>query len=86
MLPWQGIEVEILDQDTYGRPVVFILQGDLNVSEKIIREGFAWVYRHYCKESFCSDWLMLENRAREEKLGLWLQEHPVEPWVFRHRK
>ena len=80
------VEVEILDEDTYGRPVVIVRQGELNVNEKIVRDGFAWVYRRYCKESFCGEWLLLESRAREEKLGLWQQEQPVPPWDFRHEK
>ena len=80
------VEVETLDRDGYGRPVVIIWQSGLNANEKIVRDGYAWVYRRYCKEPFCKDWLMLESNAREKKLGLWQQVQPVPPWEFRHRK
>jgi endonuclease YncB( thermonuclease family) len=82
----QQVEVETLDQDGYGRPVVIIWKSDLNANEKIVRDGYAWVYKRYCKKPFCEDWLMLESNAREEKLGLWQQVQPVPPWDFRHNE
>ncbi len=82
----QQVEVETLDQDRYGRPVVIIFKNGLNANEKIVRDGYAWVYKQYCKEPFCKDWLMLESNAREKKLGLWQQDQPVPPWKFRNKK
>jgi len=86
LLSWQEIEVETLDKDTYGRSVVVIRLGGMNVNERMVRDGFAWVYRHYCREPFCGNWLILESKAREEKRGLWQQGQPVPPWEFRHGK
>ena len=85
-LLWQQVEVETLGRDRYGRPVVIISKNGLNVNEKIVQDGYAWVYRQYCKESFCKDWLMLESNAREKELGLWQQDQPVPPWKFRNKK
>ena len=82
----QQVEVETLDQDRYGRPVVIIFTNDLNVNEKIVRDGYAWVYKQYCKEPFCNDWLILESNAREKELGLWQQDQSVPPWKFRNKK
>ena len=86
LLLGQQVEVKTLGQDRYGRPVVIIFKNGLNANEKIVRDGYAWVYRQYCNEPFCNDWLMLESNAREKELGLWQQEQPVEPWKFRHKK
>jgi len=86
LLNRQQVEVETLDQDGYGRPVVIIWKSGLNANEKIVRDGYAWVYRRYCKKPFCKDWLMLESNAREEELGLWQQVQPVPPWEFRHNE
>ena len=82
----QQVEVETLGQDRYGRPVVVIWKSGLNTNEKMVRDGYAWVYRQYCKKPFCKDWLILEGKAREEKLGLWQKNQPMPPWEFRHKK
>ena len=81
----QQVEVETLGQDRYGRPVVIIFKNGLSANEKIVRDGYAWVYRQYCKKPFCKDWLMQESNAREKELGLWQQVQPVPPWKFRHK-
>jgi len=82
----QQVEVESLGRDKYGRPVVIIFKNGLSTNEAMVRDGYAWVYRQYCKKSFCKDWLMLEGKAREKKLGLWQQTKPMPPWEFRHKK
>jgi hypothetical protein len=53
------------------------------VNEEIIRAGYAWQYRKYCKESFCDDWLKTEGRAQNAKIGLWGDPDPVPPWDWR---
>ena len=40
----------------------------------MVKAGYAWVYKKYCRSSFCSDWLALENNARNKKLGLWKEK------------
>ena len=82
----QQVEVETLGQDKYGRPLVIIYKNDLNANEKIVQNGYAWVYRQYCIKPFCNDWLMLESNAREKELGLWQQDQPLPPWKFRQKK
>ena len=86
LLAGQEVEVETKDLDSHNRLIVMIWLKDMNVNEKVIRDGYAWVYRHFCRESFCSDWLALEAAAREGKQGLWQENKPVPPWEFRHRK
>ena len=63
-------EVEVYDTDRYGRSVGIVFFNKNNVNEQILANGFAWVYRKYCKASFCDDWLGLENAAKLGKVGL----------------
>ena len=76
--------IKTLDRDKHGRSVVILWQNGRNVNEIMVRDGYAWVYRRYCRESFCHDWLRFEKDARLKKLGLWQEEEPVPPWEFRH--
>ncbi len=51
-----------------------------------MQNGFAWVYRKYCKAGFCSDWMEVEQIAWGGGLGLWVDVNAVPPWEFRKRK
>jgi len=57
-----------------------------NVNQELLRGGYAWQYRKYCKSSFCSDWLDLEGQARDSSIGLWTDKAPQAPWEWRRAK
>ena len=71
------------DTDKYGRIVGVVKVAGVIVNEEIIRAGYAWQYRKYCKASFCDDWLKTEGQARNAKIGLWGDSDPVPPWEWR---
>ena len=77
------VTVEEKDIDRYGRTVGVVYSSTgTNVNEEMVKSGFAWVYRKYCRSSFCNDWLEMENNARNNKIGLW-QQKAVPPWEWR---
>ena len=80
------VQVEKETTDRYGRTVGFVYVDDLNLSEQIIRQGYGWVYRKYCKWAFCNDWLVLEEKARNARTGLWADPHAIPPWQWRAQK
>ena len=77
-----------VNTDRYGRTVGLVhLPNGRMLNEELLRNGHAWVYRNYCDEPWCVSWIMLENRAREEKKGLWAAPgKPVPPWKWREKK
>lgn len=82
-----GKEVLMLrvDTDTYGRFVVHVWIGDLNVNREVVALGAAWFYAEYAH----GDCLyQVENAARDAKRGMWKLplEERVEPWVWRQHK
>ena len=82
----RNVEIKIVTQDRYGRAVALVFADGTNINQKMVEDGYAWVYRRYCKKSFCSRWLELEQKARKQKLGLWNDLHPVPPWEWRHTR
>ena len=78
--------VTVYDTDRYGRSVGVVFVNGINVNEEIIKNGYAWQYRKYCKASFCSDWLKLEEHARSFAFGLWDESNPQPPWDWRKFK
>jgi micrococcal nuclease len=77
------VDIRVIDTDRYGRSVAMVMQDDLNLNEMLVRNGYAWVYGRYCKESFCSDFKNQEKQARQQRIGLWSDNRPTAPWDYR---
>lgn len=76
----KNVTVTVHDTDKYGRSVGVVNVGNINVNQELLRTGYAWQYRKYCKDSFCDDWLELEKRAQVSRVGLWSDKNAVAPW------
>jgi endonuclease YncB( thermonuclease family) len=75
------VKLEVITQDQFRRLVAIVwLEKDgerINVNETMLREGHAWAYRRYMRETrFCD----IEADARDHKRGLWAQ--PVSSWIY----
>jgi endonuclease YncB( thermonuclease family) len=71
--------------DPYGRLVGKVILDDGSVlNEILIVNGAVWWYRHYSKNE--KVFQVLEEYAQKNKIGLWEQENPVAPWVYRKNK
>lgn len=80
------VDVEPVDQDRYGRTVGLVTVTGRSLNEELVKNGFAWVYRQYCRRGECSSWMKEESQARATKIGLWVDPAPVPPWEWRRTK
>ena len=55
-----------------------VLVNGTNLNQLLIREGYAWVYRKYCRMDVCDSWYWDENKATPVK-DLWRAPNPT-PW------
>lgn len=84
MLLFSPVSLSVIDTDQYGRSVALVRLEDGRIANaEMVRAGHAWVYRNYCREAFCAQWLALEHQARKQGLGLWRQGNPLPPWQWR---
>ena len=79
------IEINPIDVDSYGRTVGLVSIDGILVNELMIQNGYAWVYRHFCRIQSCSDWVKLEREARKHKKGMWGDANILPPWEWRQR-
>ena len=86
MVAGRQISIESKDVDRYGRTVAIVYVDGVNLNEQIVKQGYGWVYRQYCKGAFCGDWLQLESAARASHKGLWADANPTPPWEFRQQQ
>ena len=66
--------------DRYGRVVGFVFYGDKDLSLELLKKGLAWHYKYYSKDAIMAK---LENKARAEKIGLWSELKPINPYDWR---
>ena len=74
------VGVEAYDTERYGRVVGVVTVKGVNVNRSLLETGYAWQYRNYCKKPFCTEWLKVEDTARNEGRDLWADARPVAPW------
>lgn len=74
---------ETQDIDRYGRSVAVVTCGDVEVNKTQVERGMAWVYSKYNKDPALPD---LQDKAREERRGIWSDHSPIPPWEFRRSK
>src|SRR5215831_10594859 len=68
--------------DKYGRTIADVLLPDgTNVNHELVKQGWCWWYRKYAPGDTVLEGL--ERDARDAKKGLWVDPHPVPPWVYR---
>ena len=75
-------QIRIVDTDRYGRLVATLWIDGKNINRRLVAEGHAWVYRRYLRDRAL---LRLEENAKANGLGLWLNQASVEPWKHRSK-
>lgn len=88
----RSITLEVHGRDQHGRTLatIYVRQANgsewLNVNERMVMLGHAWVmrmyYDHLPKERQ-NQLNRLETRAKTKKVGLWKTENPTPPWKWR---
>lgn len=67
-------------QDRYGRALGTVFLGRANINLKMVRSGYAWVYREYTDDAGL---IGAEEAAKSVKAGLWADPHPINPADYR---
>ena len=76
------IKYIVIDTDRYGRSIAMIYYDTDNkyLSAEIIKAGMGWHYKRY---STSKELANFEIKARKEKIGLWVDNNPIEPSEWR---
>jgi len=68
-------------RDQYKRIVATIIIDDtLNLNSELLKAGYAWHFKRYSNNS---EYALLEETARQQRIGLWAGPNPVAPWEWR---
>jgi len=79
----KAIQVHLQGKDRRGNyvGVVYINKGT-DLRKALLSNGLAWVAEKEASEEF----IKLEQKAREQGTGLWKDESPTPPWVYRRQQ
>lgn len=81
-----SLEIQPMDTDRYGRTVALVRARGRLVNAELVRNGWAWVYRRYCRaQPLCRQLDDFEQEARRDRRGIWRKKKPVPPWVWKRR-
>ena len=87
-LDGKAVQIAYEKTDRYGRIVGAVFTSACQFANlDQLAAGLAWFYREYqCELSTetRARFEAAESRAREGRLGLWAQDAPIAPWVYRN--
>jgi len=78
------IKYVVTDTDRYGRSIAMIYYDSDNkyLSAEIIKAGMGWHYKRY---STSKELATFQEKAKQKKIGLWIENDPIEPSEFRRK-
>ena len=77
------VYAEVQNKDRYGRYVAKIMLDNTDVNAEMLRAGLAWHYKQYNNNY---EYAMLEQEAKKNRRGLWIEKNPIPPWIYRRNK
>jgi endonuclease YncB( thermonuclease family) len=77
----KSIDVKLLGKDRWGNYLGEIIT-EVKVSAELVKRGLAWCHEKNAPESLKA----LEQQAREQRIGLWQEENPTAPWIYRRQQ
>ena len=84
MLLKKKVIVEMKGKDMWGNRLAGItLKNGKNIEIELLEAGYAW---HNTLKSKDENLAELEKTTKEKKVGLWNDENPTAPWIFRRQQ
>lgn len=77
------VSIRCVDEDQYRRPVCDLYLQSSHVNRELVELGLAWA--NTARPQYLRDpsLLQVQQAAKARRLGLWSQDHPIEPWKWR---
>lgn len=77
------VTVQYQKKDKYKRVLGTIYYNNTDINLQQVKDGYAWVYKKYSNNQ---TYYKAEKVARDKRVGLWIDNNPLEPWEFRKKR
>ena len=78
----KNVTIEIQGKDRLGNRLGIILIEGEDPRRQLLQEGLAWTAERQPIQEFET----IKERAREKGKGLWKEQEPTPPWIFRRQQ
>lgn len=78
----KNVEVTLQAIDRYGRSIGRVYCAGIDANVEQLKRGMAWVYDKYVKDRAL---YVVQDEARSRRIGLWSDEDPTPPWLWRKK-
>ena len=85
----RDVRLEAVKVDPYGRLVGRVFVGGRDIGLELLDEGLAWHFARYDADLAPVErerYARAQADARARRVGLWQQNDPVAPWLFRKER
>lgn len=82
LIAGKEVTVEVKGTDQYKRILGVVYLGEVNINAEMVRAGYAWNYK-YSKDKY---YIKLQEKAKAEKKGLWMDSNAIDPWMWRKER
>jgi endonuclease YncB( thermonuclease family) len=76
------VRVEWSERDHCARTLGKVLLDRRWINREMIADGLAWHYKRYSRDTALDK---AESKAQADRIGLWVEPHPVPPWDYRRK-
>ena len=86
LIDGQTLRIEVIKDDPYGRKVANVYVGERDIGLEQLDAGLAWHFKRYAADQQGPQrraYARAEQRARDDRVGMWREANPVEPWRYR---
>jgi endonuclease YncB( thermonuclease family) len=77
----KDVRIESHGRDKHRRTLGTVFDGELNVNQELVKEGWCWWFRKFVPKDQALK--QLEQEAKGAKKGLWADPNPVPPGLYR---
>src|SRR5688572_6310625 len=77
----KAVRIESHGRDKHRRTLGTVFDGDLNVNQQLVKEGWCWWFRKFVPKD--QTMKQFEQAAKDANKGLWADPNPVPPWLYR---
>ena len=74
------VGLKLKQKDIYGRWIATVYLDGKDIADEMLSRGLAW---HYKEHDSNPHYAQLETEARWNGFGLWCDDRPVAPWIWR---
>ncbi len=78
----KNVSVQIQGKDRWGNRLGIILIDGEDPREQLLEQGLAWTSEKQLIEEFEA----IKEKARDKGKGLWKEQDPTAPWLFRRQQ